>query len=529
MRVTGCVASLVLAAGFGVVTAQPAMAAACPSNVVGDINGDGHADAAIGELGAANMPLAVHILYGTQGGLVANASGTAREDQLFTLDTAGVPGTADNHDHLGGTVLADFNGDHCADLAFGVDSGAVPGGKPETGFVVVLYGSTAGITTDGAQLLSEDSLFGAGSGQSGEVFGGDLKSGDLNDDGYAELVVGVPDEKVGSEYAGGVAVIYGSASGLNQGSTPAVLVTQDTPGVPDTAENPDGFGVALACGDFDGDGVDDLAVGVPGENDYGIVEVIPGAARTGVNPAAATKFSQNTTGVPSSSEGGDGFGWALAAGDVTGDGRADLAIGVLGENNSGDQFPVAQGEGAVNFLRGSPTGLTGSGAQYWSQSTAGVAGVAGSTDVFGAALVMARLDNDSLLDLAIGAPGDSIGSVRDAGSVTILLGRSTGLSTAGAGGERITQDTPGLPNTPERGDGFGFPLAAPLVQTPDQASLLIGVPGETVNGVFQAGLVHQLATNSAGPSTSGSKTFDQSSSGVKGDPVDTDQFGFSLS
>ena len=98
-----------------------------------------------------------------------------------------------------------------------------------------------------------------------------------------------------------------------------------------------------------------------------------------------------------------------------------------------------------------------------------------------------------------------------------------------AGGERITQDTPGLPNTPERGDEFGFPLAAPLVQTPDQASLLIGVPGETINGVSEAGLVHQLATNSAGPSTSGSKTFDQSSSGVKGDPVDYDQFGFSLS
>jgi hypothetical protein len=47
--------------------------------------------------------------------------------------------------------------------------------------------------------------------------------------------------------------------------------------------------------------------------------------------------------------------------------------------------------------------------------------------------------------------------------------------------------------------------------------------------VSEAGLVHQLATNGAGPSTSGSKTFDQSSPGVKGDPVDYDQFGFSLS
>jgi hypothetical protein len=76
---------------------------------------------------------------------------------------------------------------------------------------------------------------------------------------------------------------------------------------------------------------------------------------------------------------------------------------------------------------------------------------------------MARLNSGSLVDLAIGVPGDSIGSVRDAGSVTIMLGRSTGLSRAGAGGERITQETPGLPNTPERGDVFSFPLAVPLV------------------------------------------------------------------
>jgi FG-GAP repeat len=519
-RVTGCVASLVLAAGFGVVTAQPALALTCPSNVVGDINGDGHADAAIGELGAANMPVAVHVFYGTQGGLVASASGAALDDQLFTLSTTGVPGTARADDYLGDTVLADFNGDHCADLAFGVDAGTVTGGNPRTGFVDVLYGSTAGITTVGAQLLSEDSLFGAGSGQSDEIFGADLTSGDLNDDGYPDLVVGAPSERVGGVHAGGVAVIYGSANGLNQGSTPAVLVTQNTPGVPGTPEGNDTFGNALAAGDFDGDGVDDLAVGNFGENNYGIVEVIPGAAGTGLNPATAASFSQNTTGVPSSSESDDGFGFALAAGDVTGDGRADLAVGVPGENG---------GEGAVNFLRGSSTGLTGSAAQYWSQNTVGVTGVAGSSDGFGAALVMARLDSGSLVDLAIGVPGDSVGSVRDAGSVTILLGRSTGLSTAGAGGDRITQDTPGLPNTPERGDGFGFPLAAPLVQTPDQASLLIGVPGETVNGVVEAGLVHQLATNEFGPSTSGSKTFDQSSSGVKGDPVDFDQFGFSLS
>jgi len=112
--------------------------------------------------------------------------------------------------------------------------------------------------------------------------------------------------------------------------------------------------------------------------------------------------------------------------------------------------------------------------------------------------------------------------------VTILLGRSTGLSTSEAGGERISQDSPGLPGTPEPGDLFGFALAAPLVQTTDEASLLIGVPGETINGVIEVGLIHQLATNEFAPDTASGRTFDQSTSGVQGDPADVDLFGLAL-
>jgi hypothetical protein len=189
------------------------------------------------------------------------------------------------------------------------------------------------------------------------------------------------------------------------------------------------------------------------------------------------------------------------------------------------QPEIAVGPGAVSFLPGSQTGLTGTGAQIWSQDSVGVEGVTGSEDQFGAALVMAPLDNGNLMDLAIGTPSDSIGSIPYAGSVTILLGRSTGLSTSEAGGERISQDSPRLPGTPEPGDSFGFALAAPLVQTTDGASLLIGVPGETISGVFEVGLVHQLATNEFGPDAASGHTFDQSTSGVQGAPVDSDSFG----
>jgi hypothetical protein len=525
-RLIGGMASLLLTVGLAITSTLPATAAPCAANVVGDINGDGHADAAIGEPGALNSGGTVHLLYGTTGGLVPNASQGARDDQLFSQATAGVPGTPESGDSFGAsTVLADFNGDRCADLAIGV-----PGENSDTGIVLVLYGSPTGVTTANAQSFGEDTLFGAGSGQTVEEFGSTLGFGDLNDDGLADLVVGSPGEVVGGrQSAGGVAVIYGSAGGLSL--TAAVQITQDTPNVVGSAEENDRFGSALAIGDFNGNGVADLAVGVPGENDLsGIVEVLPGVAGTGVDPLQTVGYSQNTANVPGATESGDGFGSALAAGDVTGDGLSDLAIGVPGENGP-DTYPgqvIAVGAGAVSFLRGSSTELlTGTQSQIWSQDSPGVYGVAASTDQFGAALVMARLDNGNLMDLAIGTPEDSIGSIDDAGSVTILLGRSTGLSTSEAGGERISQDSD-LPGVPEPGDLFGFALAAPLVQTTDEASLLIGVPGETISGVVEVGLVHQLATNEFGPDTTNGRTFDQSTSGVQGDPVEVDLFGLAL-
>ncbi|HEX5878557.1 MAG TPA: FG-GAP repeat protein, partial [Actinomycetota bacterium] len=80
--------------------------------MAGDINADGHADVAVGEPFDADLAGAVHVFYGTVGGLVADASGTARDDQLFTQDTPGVPGVGEVGDAFGeSTVTADFDAD----------------------------------------------------------------------------------------------------------------------------------------------------------------------------------------------------------------------------------------------------------------------------------------------------------------------------------------------------------------------------------------------------------------------------------
>jgi hypothetical protein len=190
-------------------------------------------------------------------------------------------------------VLADFNDDGCADLAVGA-----PGENTETGFVVVLYGSISGITVDGAQWFTANSLFGSGSGRPRQAFGSVLASGDLNDDGTADLVVGAPgDSRDRSTVGGSVAVVYGSPAGLGRGHAPA-LITQQSAGVPGRPEADDRFGAALAVGDFAGDGADDLAVGVPGENRArGVVDVLPVTIEFGPSAYGSQSFRLDTPGV----------------------------------------------------------------------------------------------------------------------------------------------------------------------------------------------------------------------------------------
>jgi len=492
---------------------RPAAAAACTSAVAGDVNGDGHAEAVVGEPFNGRASGAVHVFYGQQAGLVVDATGTARNDQYFTQNTAGVPGATEDNDAFGlVNLLSDFNADGCADLAIGV-----PGENRGSGSVTVLFGGPGGITTAAAQSFTENALFGAGSSRPGEGFGSALDSGDFNDDGFTDLAVGAPGEDVGDvDGAGAGVVLNGTAGGFGTEGDAAVRLTQAQAAVPGGAETADAFGTSVAAGDFDRNGVTDLAVGVPGENGgSGRVNLLPGRAGLGLGELTGSTVSQGTPGVPGAVENGDRFGAAVATGDATGDGFDDLAVGAPGENGTGEDRP---GSGAVSFLRGSASGVTGAGAQTWSQSSPGVGGVAGLDDQFGSSLVMAPLDNGPLLDLAVGAPFDSVGSVALAGSVTVLLGTAGGLTTAEAGGTRFTQNTAGIAGAAEELDFFGFSVAAPEVQTPGQGSLIIGAPAETVEGVEASGLIHQLTTFEFGPNPFGSRTLHPGTPGVQGQP-----------
>ncbi|MFF5534897.1 FG-GAP-like repeat-containing protein [Streptomyces cinerochromogenes] len=177
--------------------------------------------------------------------------------------------------------------------------------------------------------------------------------GDLNGDGYGDLVTGFQDDNA-------VWVMYGSASGL-RGESTWKRFTQDTPGVPGSRESGDMFGQAVAVGDITGDGIDDLAVGAPGENDEGVVDVLRGS-RSGLTGAGAQAFGQDTKGVPGTAEQYDSFGYVVRLLDVNGNGHADLAASAPGEDG---------GNGAVWVLRGRPSGLVTDAAAVFGGKTVG--------------------------------------------------------------------------------------------------------------------------------------------------------------
>jgi hypothetical protein len=207
---------------------------------------------------------------------------------------------------------------------------------------------------------------------------------DFDNDGFADLAVGVPREGVGSnELAGAVNVLDGSANGLT--STGSQLFFQGGGGVSDAAEPFDFFGNALAAGDFDNNGFIDLAIGVPGEDigtiaDAGAVNVLYGSA-SGLSASGGQFFSQNTPGVFGGAETEDGFGSALGVGDFDNDGFADLAIGVPSEG-----LGTAARAGAVNVLYGSAARLTATGNQQFFQGNGGVLGTREEGDAFGSSL-----------------------------------------------------------------------------------------------------------------------------------------------
>ncbi len=320
-----------------------------------------------------------------------------------------------------GTTL-DVNGDGYADVAIGAYCEPFNAGACGPGRAHIYLGSATGLPGTPATSLT-------GPNGAGGVFGISVASaGDVNGDGYPDLVVGARDVgAVGRAY-----VYLGGAAGLS--GTPATTL------IGSVANGSFGISVASA-GDVNGDGYADVAVGANSDSTAtGHAYVYLGSA-AGLSATVATTFTG-----PSGA--GGSFGTSVAsAGDVNGDGYADLAVGAFG---------VATGVGRVYLYVGSAAGLSGT-------PTTTLAGLDGTNSYFGYSVAGAGdVNGDGYADLAVGS-----GLVDRA---RVYLGSAAGLS--------------GTPATtlsgPVAGGFFGFSVAgAGDVNGDGYADLTVGASGES--------------------------------------------------
>jgi hypothetical protein len=436
---------------------------------------------------------------------------------LPALSAEAAPASPDS----GGTSVADYNGDGYGDLAVGIPYENLSG-KYAAGAVNVLYGTATGLSAAGTRLWHQDSPGILGRVEIGDYFGYTLAPGDFDGDGFSDLAITVRDQDVGGQIgAGAVAVLYGSADGLAAAGNQ--LWTRDSPGVLGRSEIGDEFGYSLAAGDFNGDGLDDLAAGTPsdrvnGKLYAGSFNVLYGSS-DGITATGNQLWTQDSPGVADAAEDGDGFASYLTSADFDGDQIADLAVGVGHEGLEGIEHA-----GAVNILFGATAGLTATGSQFWNQDSPGILGQADDDEDFGwFSLSAADFDADGVADLAVGLFGEDVGGDPLAGAVNVIYGSKAGLS---ADGDQLwTQDSPGVASEADLVERFGYDLGAGDFDGDGYFDLAIGVYGERIRAKNDSGAVNILYGSAGGLTATGNQFWNQDSPGIADVPEEGDSFG----
>jgi hypothetical protein len=317
-------------------------------------------------------------------------------------------------------------------------------------------------------------------------------------------------------------VVYGSPDGLDE--TTIQRLHQDSPGMPGSAEDNDQFGGALAAGDINNDGRDDLAIGVPGEtlgsaHFAGMVYVLRGSA-SGLSVASVQTFHKNTPGIAGVPTEFDYVGHGVALGDVTGNDRADLAVGIPGHGI----------DGAVILLAGAPNGASVTGIDW----VAHVPDNQPNTWYMGWSVAIADTTGDGRGEVIAGDPYNltqpNTGggtAVAGAGAVICIPGRSTGISMTGT--RVLTQNTSGVPDVAESNEYLGASLVAGDITGGGKADIVATVLMESVGSVRRAGaLMFFRGSASQCLTPTGSQLIHQNSAGIPGVAEYQNWFGYGL-
>ncbi len=404
----------------------------------GDVNGDGFADVIVGARVASpngnNLSGASYVVFGASSGWSSTINlSTLNGSTGFRLD--GVS----NGDRSGQSVASagDVNGDGFADLIVGA-AAADPNGNTSSGSSYVVFGRASGWTSsinlstlNGTTGFRLDGV--AADDQSGNSV---ASAGDVNGDGFADLILGVRGN-IGTAGANNNAgysyVVFGASSGW--GSSINLSTLNGTTGfrLDGVSAGDQSGNSAASAGDVNGDGFADLIVGAPAADPNGIVDA--GSSYVVFGRASGWTSSVNL----STLNGSIGFrldgvaadnqsGFSVAsAGDVNGDGFADLIVGAYladpnGNADSGSSYVVfgrASGWGTTINLS-SLNGTTGFRLDGVALNDQSGFSVASAGDVNG----------DGFADLIVAAYVADPNGATDAGSSYVVFGASGGWSSS---------------------------------------------------------------------------------------------------
>ncbi|MEZ4239989.1 MAG: FG-GAP repeat protein [Myxococcota bacterium] len=380
----------------------------------GDFDHDCYDDLAVGipgeEVAGVSAAGAVHVYSGGPSGL------DLAHVRVIHRASPGMAGDPEHDAHFGSALAAgDFDGDGVDDLASGAphDPGGAAG---QAGSVHLVYGGPAGLDGTDSRRFDRGDI--DGDLTHSDRFGTSLAAGDFDDDGRDDLAIGAPDATGG----GGIAVLYGSASGLSTTiRTPGWWLqtssSLDAGGAVGDRLGMAGSGsVTMLTADFDGNGCADLAVGVQGMDlagtDTGGVRVLYGTPTAGLQVTSPDdqlwRISDTAIGAATDD---DRFGFTLAVGRFDTDGYDDLAVGSLVDGEAG----------AVHVLRGWASGITGVSDRSWHLGVGPVGGFHSAGDRFGGGLGSADLDGNGVADLVVGVPGMDLNAATSGGALFTLM------------------------------------------------------------------------------------------------------------
>ena len=389
----------------------------------GDVDGDGFSDVIVGspDWSAAGTLQYGHawVLPGAPGGLL----------QTFLLDVAGTQDGGGFGESV--APAGDVNGDGYDDVLVGMPEH--DGGLYETGRVYLYYGSADGPVADDP--------WHAGSDLSSRFGYSVSTAGDLDGDGHDDIVVGDP--FTGTYTSGRISIKYGAPGGLEGAS----MDWSEMGGY----ESWLGYAVATA-GDVDGDGYDDIVAGAPryhsGEIDEGALYVYHGSASGVVSPPTIIQGDAEFLGLGRS---------VAPAGDVNGDGYADVLAACIPLGSAPYDDEVRLYLGGADGLQAAPA---------WSRSVGDPASAGGwSTGPAG------DVNGDGYADVLL-SDGTHDGDVEDQGLLQLFLGHHDGLVTEAA------WSTLG-PEDPD--DGHDRPVTAGDVDGDGFSDIIVGAPAHDLD------------------------------------------------